>query len=115
MLPNSCTCFDATFARGDRQLGIADAVAAYEAAPDRGGDVTDEVALTLLVILARRHPDATPFGPYALALPRDPPDTPCSSPTNDFEPWFPSSPSRSLTPSTTRVRSSSSSGTSPPR
>ena len=57
-------------------LGIADAVAAYEAAPDRGGDVTDEVALTLLVILARRHPDATPFGPYALALPRDPPDTP---------------------------------------
>ena len=76
VLPNSCTCFDATFARGDRQLGIADAVAAYEAAPDRGGDVTDEVALTLLVILARRHPDATPFGPYALALPRDPPDTP---------------------------------------
>ena len=76
VLPNSCTCFDAAFARGDRQLGIADAVAAYEAAPDRGGDVTDEVALALLIVLARRHPDATPFGPYALALPRDPPDTP---------------------------------------
>ena len=79
VLPNSCTCFDATFARGDRQLGIADAVAAaYEAAPDRGGDVTDEVALTLLVIpLADVFgPTPPPFGPYALALPRDPPDTP---------------------------------------
>ena len=76
VLPNSCTAFDAEAAYSDVHLGLKDAIETYEARDDRGGDVTPEIALALRVALAARHPTKTPFGPYAEALPREPPDTP---------------------------------------
>jgi len=36
-LPNSCTAFDASAAREDKDLGLATAIAAYESSPTRGG------------------------------------------------------------------------------
>jgi hypothetical protein len=76
LLPNSCTAFNADSAREDTDTGLRDAIAAYEATPNRGGDVTPEIALSLFTVLAARHPDKSPFGAYVRALPRDPPTTP---------------------------------------
>ena len=76
VLPNSCTAFDAATAREDTDTGLRDAIAAYEATPNRGGDVTPEIALSLFTVLARRHPERTPFGAYVRALPSKIPDTP---------------------------------------
>ena len=72
ILPASSTAFDAAYARDDRDLGLKDAIDAYERDPNRGGDVTPEVALALLVALTRRHPEKTPFGSYVGALPTTP-------------------------------------------
>ena len=72
-----------------RNLGLRDAIAAYESSPSRGGDVTPEVSLALLIALARRHPERTPFGPYAAALPADPPPSPIFFPDEKLEALLP--------------------------
>ena len=88
-LPTSCTAFDADYASADEIFGLRDAIAAYESSPSRGGDVTPEVSLALLIALARRHPERTPFGPYAAALPADPPPSPIFFPDEKLEALLP--------------------------
>lgn len=59
-LPTTCTAFDADYASADENFGLSGAVEAYTSSPTRGGDVTPEVSLALLIALARRHPRTHP-------------------------------------------------------
>jgi hypothetical protein len=88
-LPTTCTAFDADYASADENFGLSGAVEAYTSSPTRGGDVTPEVSLALLIALARRHPERTPFGAYAAALPDDPPHTPLLMPDDELEALVP--------------------------
>lgn len=93
-LSTSCTAFDASAARADTDLGLGNAIEAYESVDcnQRGPNVSEETALALFVALARRHPQVTPFGAYCFALPGNLPSSPLFLDDDTFRAILPNVP-----------------------
>jgi hypothetical protein len=64
----AATAYDAEYARRDDAFGLNAALSAYEGEVER--TISDEIALTLLLVTAKRHADISPLGSYANALPK---------------------------------------------
>lgn len=70
----SSTAFDATYARSDDAFGANAAISAYEGEVQRL--VSDDVPMALMLVFAKRYPERSALGAYALSLPKEAADTP---------------------------------------
>ena len=79
--------YDAEYARADDGFGLASALKRHESEVQRR--VSDDVAMGLMLAFAARHPERSPLGAYARALPRDAARTPALCDDDELEALVP--------------------------